>query len=324
MLAACFWAEHELSGAITVSAHSGDSPTEAVPDLDQPIPYIQRTRTWYGALGYGTPYTWAHYRDVPFTPLRQPLRDSCVALITTAAPYQPDKGPQGPGAPYNAAAKFFDVYSGDAGLEHDVRIAHIAIDRVHTSMEDARCWFPLNALRAAAAAGRIGRLAKRFHGAPTNRSQRHTLEVDCPQLLRRCQEDGVDAVVLVANCPVCHQSLSLAARHLEGHEIPTVLMGCAKDIPEYCGVPRYLFSDFPLGNAAGRPHDPESQAQTLEFALRLLESAPGPRTTMQSPLRWSESADWKLDYCNVDRVSPEELQRRRQEWERTKLDAPRA
>ena len=307
-----------------MSAQSGDSPTEAVPDLDQPIPYIQRTRTWYGALGYGTPYTWAHYRDVPFTPLRRPLRDSCVALITTAAPYQPDKGPQGPGAPYNAAAKFFDVYSGDAGLEHDVRIAHIAIDRVHTSMEDARCWFPLNALRAAAAAGRIGRLAKRFHGAPTNRSQRHTLEVDCPQLLRRCQEDGVDAVVLVANCPVCHQSLSLAARHLEGHEIPTVLMGCAKDIPEYCGVPRYLFSDFPLGNAAGRPHDPESQAQTLEFALRLLESAPGPRTTMQSPLRWSESADWKLDYCNVDRISPEELQRRRQEWERAKLDAPRA
>ena len=26
--------------------------------------------------------------------------------MTTAAPYQPDKGPQGPGAPYNAAAKF--------------------------------------------------------------------------------------------------------------------------------------------------------------------------------------------------------------------------
>jgi len=303
-----------------VSADSGGSTSQGAAEHDAPIPYIQRTRSWYAALGYATSYVWAHYRDVPFAPLRQSLRESCVALITTAAPYRRDKGPQGPGALYNASAKFFEVYSGDTSLEHDVRVAHVAIDRVHTSMEDARCWFPLHALRAAVAGGRVGRLARRFHGAPTNRSQRHTLEVDCPELLRRCREDGVHAVLLVANCPVCHQSLSLAARHLESHEIPTVLMGCAKDIPEHCGVPRYLFSDFPLGNAAGRPHDPESQAQTPELALRLLESAPGPRTTVQSPLRWSESADWKLDYCNVDRADPDELRRRREEWERGKLE----
>jgi hypothetical protein len=208
------------------------------------------------------------------------------------------------------------VYSGDTADEHDVRIAHIAIDRVHTSMEDARCWFPLEALRAAAASRRIGALAKRFHGAPTNRSQRHTLEVDCPEILHRCREDHVDAAILLANCPICHQSLSLAARHLESHGIATVLMGCAKDIPEYCGVPRFLFSDFPLGNPAGRPKDPASQAETLELALRLLEAAPGPRTTLQSPLHWSVSTEWKLDYCNVERLSPEELQKRRDEWER--------
>jgi hypothetical protein len=91
-------------------------------------------------------------------------------------------------------------------------------------------------------------------------------------------------------------------------------MGCARDIPEYCGVPRYLFSDFPLGNPAGRPQDPQSQAATLEWALRLLESAPGPRATLQSPLRWSESAAWKLDYCNVEKLSPDEIRRRREEW----------
>src|SRR5438132_1590872 len=44
-------------------------------------------------------------------------------------------------------------------------------------------------------------------------------------------------------------------------------MGCAKDIVEHCGVPRFLFSDFPLGNSAGRPFDVESQARTLELAL---------------------------------------------------------
>ena len=47
-------------------------------------------------------------------------------------------------------------------------------------------------------------------------------------------------------------------------------MGCAKDIVEHVGVPRFLFSDFPLGNAAGRPKDKASQKATLELALKLL------------------------------------------------------
>jgi D-proline reductase (dithiol) PrdB len=117
---------------------------------------------------------------------------------------------------------------------------------------------------------------------------------------------------------VCHQTVSLAARHLEANGIPTIIMGCARDIVEYVGVPRFLFSDFPLGNPAGRPNDPESQTFTLELALRVLESAPAPRTTVQSPLRWSDSPDWKLDYSNIERLSPEEIARRRAEFDRQK------
>ena len=89
-------------------------------------------------------------------------------------------------------------------------------------------------------------------------------------------------------------------------------MGCAKDIAEYVGVPRFLFSDFPLGNPAGRPNDPQSQAFTLELALRVLETAPAPRTTVQSPLRWLEDPAWKLDFSNIARLSPEEIARRRE------------
>ena len=292
------------------------------PELDAPIGYMRRTREWYLALGYGEPYTWAHFADVPFQPLRKTLSGSRIALITTAAPYQPDRGDQGPGAPYNAAAKFYSVYSGDTGADHDVRIAHVAIDRKHTRMEDSGTWFPLPALRRAAERGGIG-LADRFHGAPTNRSQQHTAAVDAPEILKRCSEDGADAALLVPNCPVCHQTVSLIARHLEANGIATVIMGCARDIVEHCGVPRFLFSDFPLGNSAGRPHDPASQELTLELALRLLESAPGPRTTMRSPLRWSEHTDWKLDYCNPARLDPEELRRRRAEFDRGK-EAARA
>jgi hypothetical protein len=98
-------------------------------------------------------------------------------------------------------------------------------------------------------------------------------------------------------------------------------MGCAKDIVEYVGVPRFLFSDFPLGNAAGRPHDRASQAFTLDLALRVLAGAPAPRTTVQSPLTWSDSPDWKLDYCNIDRLSPDEISRRRVDFDRQKTIA---
>ncbi len=118
--------------------------------------------------------------------------------------------------------------------------------------------------------------------------------------------------------------MSLAARHLEANGIPTVIMGCAKDIVEYCGVPRFLFSDFPLGNPAGRPFDPRSQAFSLELALSLLERAPAPRTTVQSPLKWSEDRSWKRDYCNVERLAAEEIRRRRRAFDRGKKSAKKA
>ena len=120
---------------------------------------------------------------------------------------------------------------------------------------------------------------------------------------------------------MCHQTVSLAARHLEERGIPTVIMGCAKDIVEYCGVPRFLFSDFPLGNSAGRPFDVESQTATLELALRVLESAPAARTTVQSPLRWREDATWKLDFSDISKLTPEDIAERRKEFEVVKAVA---
>ena len=63
--------------------------------------------------------------------------------------------------------------------------------------------------------------------------------------------DHIDALIAVPNCPICHQSVALAARATEAAGIPTVIMGCAKDIIEHVGVPRFYFSDFPLGTADG-------------------------------------------------------------------------
>jgi Glycine/sarcosine/betaine reductase selenoprotein B (GRDB) len=173
-----------------------ETKTVFAAEHDVPIPYMQRTRDYYQALGF-SPYRWAHFVDVPFAPLRTSLARTRVALITTAAPFQPEVGDQGPGAPYNAGAKFYKVYSVPTESLPDLRISHVGYDRLHTSAEDINTYLPLARLKEAAAAGRLGALGPRLHGAPTNRSHRVTIEIDSPELLRRCREDGVDAAVLV-------------------------------------------------------------------------------------------------------------------------------
>jgi D-proline reductase (dithiol) PrdB len=166
---------------------------------DVPIPYIRRISTYYQTLGYGKPYRWAQYTDVPFTPLKKPLSDSRLALVTTAAPYQPDAGDQGPGAPYNSAAKFYKVYTASIEGEPDTRISHIGIDRKHTTAEDQRTWLPLAQLRRLATEGRIKDVAPEFIGAPTNRSQKVTIEQDCVDILAHVRRMQADVAVIVAN-----------------------------------------------------------------------------------------------------------------------------
>ena len=205
--------------------------------------------------------------------------------------------------------------------EIDLRIAHVGIDRKNANMEDSNCWFPLAAARQAVNAQRIQALSPHFYGLPTNRSQRHTLDIDAPIILEMLRADKVDVAVLIPNCPICHQSQSLLARYLEAEGIPTLVMGTAKDIVEYCGVPRFLFSDFPLGNAAARPNDPDSQSLNFELALRLLESAPAPRTTLQSPLIWAADPSWKSDYSNLEKLSKQEVERLRDEAEQARITA---
>jgi len=281
----------------------------------EPLRYIERTHAWYGALGYA-PYRYAHFAEVPFSPLRRPLTQARVVLLTTAAPYRSELGEQGAGAPYNAAAKFFRVYTLDSRIDHDLRVSHLAIDRAHIS-DDSGTWFPLPALRRAWQRGRFGAIAPQVIGVPTNRSQRHCLEVDAPEVSALCLAEGVDVALLVPNCPVCHQTMSLLARELEAAGIATLILGAAKDIVEHVGAPRLLFSDLPLGHAAGLPHDRASQDFTLELALRVLEAAPAARTTVQSPLRWPGGDAWREAYLNPARLTAAEREAARTAHERS-------
>ena len=121
--------------------------------------------------------------------------------------------------------------------------------------------------------------------------------------------------------------MSLVARALEAAGIPTVIIGSGRDIVEHCGVPRLLFTDFPLGNPAGPPYDRDAQAAIAAQALDLLETATGPRTTMQASQRWPNGEGWRSVYNYVGPENREalraegEARRRRQDEDRRGLTA---
>ena len=204
------------------------------PDYDAPIPYMQRTRDYYAAIGYTTPYRWAHYVEAPFTPLRKPL-----AAVARDHRHHRRAVPAGQGRPgtRRALQRRREVLPGLFGRHvaaaRPAHLAHRLRPQAHHGRGQRHLVPAAGAAARRGAAGRIGAVAPRFHGAPTNRSHRVTVETDAPEILRRCREDGADAAILVPNCPVCHQTCSLVARHLEANGIPTVVMGCAKDIVEH-------------------------------------------------------------------------------------------
>ena len=116
--------------------------------------------------------------------------------------------------------------------------------------------------------------------------------------------------------------MSLVARHLEEGGIPTVVVGSARDIVEQCGVARFLFTDFPLGNPCGRPYDTDMQRAIVGHALDLLETAVLPRTTVQAPFVFSEDVTWKERYARIDPAAADTLrwagERRRATQQRAK------
>ncbi len=104
---------------------------------------------------------------------------------------------------------------------------------------------------------------------------------------------------------MCHQTVSLVARHLEEAGIPTVIVGSARDIVEQAAVSRFLFSDFPLGNPCGPPDEPDTQRAIVAMGLDLLALAFAPQTTVQTPFAWAND-DWKINFMYVDPTKADE------------------
>ena len=156
------------------------------------VSYIDRTRAYYAAQGYDAPYAWARHTDAPFTPLPKPLGACRVGLVTTASPWRDQQVVDG------VLRGGKQVYSLPADPPPEKLFTDdLSWDKVTTHTDDVPSFLPLPQLSAFASEGRIGAAPVRFHGVPTDYSQRRTIEQDVPEILARLREDEADVALLV-------------------------------------------------------------------------------------------------------------------------------
>ena len=247
------------------------------PRMMRRSPIWRGSATYYAALGYGAPYQWAHYAQVPFQPLGKPL-----SAMPHRAGHHRGALPAGQGRPGSGRA----LQRGGQVLHRlfrrhgaGPRPAHLA-RRHRPHAHDGRGPRQLLPARPRCAAPAQRRPDRRRSprastACPPTAAIAPRSRSTAARWSRAARPTASTPPCSVPNCPVCHQSVSLAARALEESGIATVVMGCAKDIVEHVGVPRFLFSDFPLGNAAGRPHDARRRPRRWTSRLRVLETRAG-------------------------------------------------
>src|SRR5471032_3119525 len=156
-----------------------------------PVNYMERTRNYYRALGYAKDYVWAHYDEVPFVRLAKPMSQARIGLVTTASL---------PGLGNRDAKGVRHVWSGNvAPVPEKLFTDNVALDKESTHTNDVGSFLPIEVVTALASEAIIAGIADRFHGVPTEYSQRKTIEEDAPQVLARLRDDGADAALL---CPL--------------------------------------------------------------------------------------------------------------------------
>lgn len=111
----------------------------------------------------------------------------------------------------------------------------------------------------------------------------------------------------------------MTARTLEAGGIATVIIGAAMDIVTWCGVPRFVYNDLPLGNPLGAPYDHGTQRRSVIAALDLLESATEPRV-VETGAVWPGDGDWKQNYMKIDADNRESLKQMGAENRRKRRD----
>ena len=165
----------------------------------EPIRYIEKTHQYYLRKGRTDAYRYARFEDGPFQPLLKPLAQSRLVLISSAGFVMVPEGAPEP-VPFRGInigekdrVEVFSVPSDTPASR--IRYVTGAHNRRDSPMTDVDAFFPVTRLREHRAAGRIGSLARDYLRIRPCYSQRKTRELDAPEVLRRCREQGVDVAL---------------------------------------------------------------------------------------------------------------------------------
>lgn len=251
----------------------------------EPIRYVERLNRYYQSQGF-PPYDWTVNASAPLTPLRKPLRQCRVSMLTSGGISRRESPPWNPQARNDLR---LDAIASDAPSSdfqvHDDYYDHRSV------RQDLNCMFPIDRLRELAKEGVIGGVARRLWSGFMGRiyKRREVTQVAAPALAEELARDDVDLFVLVPACPLDHQTVGLVARAIEEAGIPTALVSTGRDLTLQVRPPRAVFVNFPMGNAFGRPFDADMQRRILRDALELGESATTGGQLVDLPYDWGES-----------------------------------
>ena len=159
----------------------------------EPIRYVERLSRFYKSQGFPA-YNWTVNETAPLTPLRKPL-DQCRVSMLTAGGVSRCEAPA-----FNPQAR------------NDLRLDEVASDspsddfQIHDDYYDHRdadqdlnCLFPIDRLRELVAEGIVGEVASRFWSGFMGRIYKRSAVIGeaAPALAKELEKDQVDLFILV-------------------------------------------------------------------------------------------------------------------------------
>ena len=141
-------------------------------------------------------YRWRRIDPVPCAPMRKPLAEAKVAIVTSAGLTLPSQPPFDDGV--RGGDPSLREVPGDADVSSLVE-SHRSETFDHRGLhDDPNLGLPLDRLRELAAAGRIGAVAERHFSVMGSITAPGRMVRDtAPEIARRLAADAVDAVLLV-------------------------------------------------------------------------------------------------------------------------------
>jgi D-proline reductase (dithiol) PrdB len=159
----------------------------------QPIDYVSALDEMYQNQGF-PPYRWSNFDSSPWTPSAKPLRESCLALISSAGIFRDDQEPFDPWAVNDLSFRRIPV---DTPPER-LNLHHNYFDH-RDALHDLNCVFPVERLKELEDDGYIGSVTPEAITLGMGRLYKRTAlqNETVPEIIDVLKQQGANLVLLV-------------------------------------------------------------------------------------------------------------------------------